>query len=258
MHPRVDLYFVEIPLYTALVALGALVGCLVSWLYLRTRSRRASALGTWLDGTVIAFAVGWLGARAYHVAMHWDYYTARPEEILQPDLGGLGIRGALIAGGLALLIYARARQISFWHFADAAALGLALGQTMGWAGALAHGANYGVISDSNIAMDLADLYGLIQPRFPIQLAEIVLFSMLFIGLLVIAQQRQPGSMFVAYLAIASAANFVLGFQRGDLTPVVGALTVDQLVDVLLTAFALTVWLRKQIRTDERITEIGVG
>jgi prolipoprotein diacylglyceryl transferase len=255
MNPTIDLDWFEIPVYTAIVGFGAAAGLLAAYLFLRSRSRRASAPPVFLDAALLAFAVGWIGARAYHVATHWDYYVARPEEIAQPELGGLGIRGALVLGLAALVIYAAARRISFWYFADAAAIGLAIGQAIGWVGALIQGANYGVVSDSQIAMDLPDLYGLVQPRFPLQHAEIALFALLFLVFLFIAAQRpRAGTLFIVYLLLASAANFVLGFQRGDDTAYVGALRIDQVVDAAFIVLAglVALWRRAAARNNGNV------
>ncbi len=259
MHPTIDLNWFEIPVYTAMIMLGAAAGLLAAYLFLRTRSRRASALPVFLDAAVIVFAVGWIGARAYHVAAHWDYYTARLDEIAQPGLGGLAMRGALILALVALVIYAAARRISFWYFADAAAIGLALGQAIGWVGALAQGANYGVVSDSQIAVDLPDLYGLVQPRFPLQYFEIALFVLLFIGLVIVAfQSPRAGTLFIAYLLAASAANLALGFQRGDDTVYVGALRIDQVVDAgfVVLAALLGLWQWATVRRAAHEGNVG--
>jgi phosphatidylglycerol:prolipoprotein diacylglycerol transferase len=239
MHSTVDLYFTEIPLYTAWMMLGVIVGIMVAYAFLRTRSRRASAPTITLDVVLVVVVVGWLGARLYHVATNWEYYAARPEEILQPGLGGLAIRGAFVMAFVALAIYALARRISFWHFADATALGLALGQALGWVGALQGGANYGIVSDSQIAIDLPDLYGLIQPRFPIQHIEIAFFALLFVTLLIAAfQYPQKGNLIITYVVLASTAQFALGFARGDATAYLGILRTDQVVDLFLAAFGL--------------------
>jgi prolipoprotein diacylglyceryl transferase len=249
MYPIIDLDWIEIPAYTAIVGFGAAAGLLAAYLFLRTRSRRASALPVFLDAALLACAAGWVGARVYQVATHWDYYAVRPDEITQPGLGGFGIRGALILGFVVLAIYAAVRQISFWYFADAAAIGLAIGQAIGWVGALVQGANYGVVSDSQIAMDLPDVYGLVQPRFPVQPAETILFALLFTGLLLLAAKRpRGGSLFVAYLLVASAANFALGFQRGDNTMYVGALRIDQVVDAAFIALVGLVVLWQRVAT----------
>ena len=238
----VDLKFIELPAYTALVMLGIVLGLFAAFLFWRAYSRRADVSQS-LDGALVALIAGWLGARAYHVVTHWDYYSLRPDEIVRIGLGGLAMRGALIAGAIALALYARVRGWRFARLADTAAIGLCVGQAVGWMGALRHGANYGIVSDSQIAIDLPDIYGLYAPRFPLQHAEIILFVGLFIVLL-LAATRHPraGTLFAAYLLFASTANFLLGFHRGDEAAFVGGLRIDQWSDVALVASALVFWL----------------
>jgi phosphatidylglycerol---prolipoprotein diacylglyceryl transferase len=248
MPQTLDLIFFDLPTYTALVMLGAIVGTSVAYLYLRKRVRRTVTLTIFLDGALIVFAISWVGARAYHVMLNWDYYAARPDEIAQIGLGGLAMRGAFIAGFIALVIYARARGLRFAKLADASALGLAIGQAIGWIGALVRGANYGVVSDSQIALELPDLYGLIAPRFPLQHCEIGLFIGLFVSLLILAlRQPRAGILFLAYVLATSVANFVLGFWRGDETVFVGALRVDQIVDLIFGAPVLGVLIWRVVQ-----------
>jgi len=243
MHPTIDLDFIEIPVYTALVTLGALVGMLTTWTCLQIRFRRAATARLFWDGALVALIAGWVGARAYHAATHWDYYSARPDEIAQIGLGGLAMRGALLAGVVAVLLYTRWRGIAFARLADAIALGLAVGQAIGWAGALVQGANYGIENDWLIAMDLPDLYGLVAPRFPLQLAEITLFAALFIGLVIFAFSKpRAGALAATYLVVSSAANLALGFQRGDETLWLAGLRLDQWFDAGAIAVALVFWL----------------
>lgn len=250
MRPTIDLYLIEVPVYTALVGLGAAVGLLAAYLYLRARSRRLSRLDLFLDGALLALAAGWIGARAYHVMMRWDYYQIRPEEIAPLSglweasmPGGLGIRGALLLGLAAVALYAGVRRLSFWHLADAAALGLAVGQAIGWAGALVQGANYGIVSDSRLALELPDLYGLVAPRFPLQHVEILLYAVVFVVLIALAaQNRSPGTLFFVYLIAVSLSNAALGFQRGDETAYWDALRIDQIVDAAVGGVGMAGWV----------------
>lgn len=250
MHPTLDLDFAQIDLYTALVAAGIFVGLVTAYVYLRLRSRRAGHAGAFLDAALVTLAAGWIGARAYHIATHWDYYRSRPEEIGQWGASGLGIRGALILGFIALAAFAYWRRVSLARLLDAAALGLAIGQCIGWVGALVQGANYGVVSDSQVAMELADLYGLVQPRLPVQHAEIILYATVFLVLILFALRRpRSGLIFFVYLVIVSLANGFLGAARADDTARWGTLRIDQLVDgamVLVGAIGL-LWLSLETR-----------
>jgi prolipoprotein diacylglyceryltransferase len=241
LHPKFDLFFFDLPTYSAFVMLGAVVGLCATFSYLRLRLRHTVTLPVFLDGTWVVFVTGAIGARAYHVALNWEYYVARPSEILLLDLGGLAMRGALIAGLAGLVFYARLRNISVGKLADGAVLGLAIGQAVGWIGAYTWGANYGIVSDSPIALDLPDAYGLIAPRFPIQPLEIILFTALFIGLIGLALHPvSVGRLSLTYCLIASIVNFGLGFGRGDETLMIAGLRIDQWVDALFAVSALVI------------------
>ena len=255
MHPTIDLMFFDLPIYTGLAMLGSATGLVVAYLFLRARSRRLATLSTFLNGAVTVFVAGWVGARLYHVAVNWDYYAARPSEIAEVGLGGMAMRGALIAGFIGLALYSRVSRIQFNKLGDAAAMGLPIGQAIGWIGALLWGANYGVVSDNQVAMDLPDLYGLVAPRFPLQLAEIILYAGLFLILCVLALRKlRAGTLFSVYLLVASAANFALGFQRGDSTRYLGTLSIDQWVDAALAIIATAhmfytaVWQTRKLET----------
>ncbi len=244
-----------VQVYTGLVALGAVTGLAVAYLFLHSRSRRASAPRAYIDGALLVFIAGWIGARAYHILTNWDYYRARPEEFTAWGVGGLGMRGALILGFIALLVYARVRRFSPGYLFDAAALGLAIGQSIGWIGALVQGANYGVVSESSIAQESPDLYGLVDLRFPVQHAEIALFTLIFIALELLALQRRPaGWLFWVYLFLSSLGNAALGFERGDQTAYVGALRVDQLVDTALVMIALAALVVMAFKTRPGATD----
>jgi phosphatidylglycerol:prolipoprotein diacylglycerol transferase len=253
LHPSIDLGFIEIPVYTAFVAVGVVSGLATAYFFLRAYSRRVYSLPVFLDAAVITFAFAWVGARAYHVAGNWNYYSARQDEIMRVDAGGLAMRGAFMAGFLGLALFARVRHLSFWRFADAAALGLAIGQAVGWVGALIWGSNYGAVSDSPLAMDLPNIYGIVQSRLPLQHAEIGLFAIMFLVLLYVASQRpEKGRIFTIYLLVTSVANFVLGYFRGDESAFFGPLRVDQVFDAAFAAVALAVLALRIAGTNTRM------
>jgi phosphatidylglycerol:prolipoprotein diacylglycerol transferase len=252
MPPTLDLLFFELPTYTAFVLLGIGTGLGVAFGYVRKRARRTISPPVFLSAALIVFVAAWLGARAYHVALNWDYYSAHPETIAQFGAGGLAMRGAFIAGFVALAMYARVRNMRWTKLADAAALGLAVGQAIGWLGALARGANYGVVSDAPFALELPDVYGLVAPRFPLQHLTSGVFALLFIGLLLLAMSKpRAGTVFGVYVCVSAAANFVLGFQRGDETLTVGMLRIDQIVDMLLFALSASALVWTRLRKSEQ-------
>ncbi|OQA38976.1 MAG: Prolipoprotein diacylglyceryl transferase [Parcubacteria group bacterium ADurb.Bin316] len=74
---------------------------------------------------------GLIGARLYHVIIHWYDYSHSLIDILKIWEGGLAIHGALIGGGLALLLTSHKRHWPLWQIASWITPGLALGQAIG-------------------------------------------------------------------------------------------------------------------------------
>lgn len=114
--------------YGLFLALGALAGFFVFIKLGKRYGFRGADLENLFFITIIA---GLIGARIYHVLNEWSYYTAHPNEILSIWNGGLAIHGALIAGVIVFILFARAKKLSFWLLTDIAVPALAIGQAIG-------------------------------------------------------------------------------------------------------------------------------
>src|SRR4051812_28916627 len=60
-----------------------------------------------INGALITFMAGIIGARLYFVALSWDYFSLHQDEILATWNGGLSIHGGIIGGLIAGVIYCR-------------------------------------------------------------------------------------------------------------------------------------------------------
>lgn len=74
---------------------------------------------------------GLIGARLYHVLIHWSDYSGQFLDVFKVWQGGLAIHGGLIGGLLALWLTCRQRHWSFWQLAGWLVPGVALGQAIG-------------------------------------------------------------------------------------------------------------------------------
>ncbi|MEK7527780.1 MAG: prolipoprotein diacylglyceryl transferase family protein [Patescibacteria group bacterium] len=72
-----------------------------------------------------------IGARLYHVFDQWNYYSQNLLQILNTRGGGLGIYGALIAGFMFLLFFAKIYKIPFLKITDLLTPILPLCQSIG-------------------------------------------------------------------------------------------------------------------------------
>jgi phosphatidylglycerol:prolipoprotein diacylglycerol transferase len=238
---------------------AALAGLSVASAYARWRGRRVRTI---IDAALVCAVAGALAGRAFYVWTNWDYFVENTDAVADLSQGGMSWQGAFIVGLFALLLFALVTRKSFWQLADAAALGLALAASIGWYGAHVTHLYYGIAIDEtlpssnafeplaqsarafafNFVQDLPDAYNVIALRIPVQWMASIFFMGLFFVLLVIAlresSRAHDGSVFLAYLAAASAAGFVFGFWRGDTTLLWNGLRVDQWLNAAWLVLAL--------------------
>jgi phosphatidylglycerol:prolipoprotein diacylglycerol transferase len=151
----------------------------------------------------------------------------------------------VLGGLLALLLVCRMREVGFREISDTLAFILPMGAALTYTGCLMVSCGHGreVISladySSPIALELPDLYGVVAPRLASQLYGVV-FSLLLIGVAGVLAWRiaQAGVRFWLVLALLALGTFGIGFTRGDSVPMVGALRLDQVLDLLVAAGAL--------------------
>ena len=226
--------------YAAFVGLGIVLGLAVA--YLESRWRGADSLAT-LDAALWSLVCGVVGGRVVYVAIYWPYFSSHPRQILSFSQGGLAFQGAFVAGLLGLLVYSLWNRKAFRELADTLALGLALGQAVGWIGCLVAGCGYGLATRGFLAYDLRDIYGILAYRYPTQAMISVLNLGIFLVLLILARtgahrRLAPGTLAALYLALNSAGLFFLEFLRADETLYLGTLRWSQVVEVVEFVAAL--------------------
>ncbi len=115
--------------YGLFIAIGIIVA---TWLTGRELDRKGMDGTLALDSLFFIVPLGFIGARAYHVATDYELYAEDPfPGVFEVWNGGLGIYGGVIGGFIGLLIFARIRNVSPWALADAMAPGVVLAQAIG-------------------------------------------------------------------------------------------------------------------------------
>jgi len=238
--------------YSVLVCLGVLLGVG----YAQWQGRRVGYSDEQvLDGALWILVGGLVGARAAYVIPNWTDYAGRPAALLSFWGGGLVFQGGLIGGIIALVLYALYTGLPVLQLVDLAAPAVALAQALGWAGALLHGANYGLIIRCPLSLWLPDLYGVYGPRFPTQLLACLLGFSLFIILYRLSERRlRPGMLGLLYLFGNGMGHFLLEFTRADEAAYWGLLRVTQVAELVeavgACALLLYLWLRHDTKVQE--------
>lgn len=251
----------DFALYSVVMLAAAFVGLLTASLF--ARWRRLDVV-TVLEAGLVCVIAGGLGGRAYQVWTNWNYYSENTDLIADVSYGGFGIRGALLLGLLALLVFALLTRNSFWKLGDAAAVGLSIASSIGWYGAALTHAHYGIALDApppagsfaplaqfirtfgyNFVQPLPDAYNLTAFRVPIQMIASLFYLALFLLLLNVARTnlKRHGLLLAWFLTLSGLGGFILGFWRGDETLFWNGLRVDQWIDLAVAVVGLAlVWL----------------
>jgi phosphatidylglycerol:prolipoprotein diacylglycerol transferase len=212
----------KLAVFSVLLALGTTLG--LTWVTLESpKAEREMSL----NAGVITLLGAIMGARAAYVAVHWAYYQEHLIETLQLWLGGFSWPGALIGGGLGILIASRLFVIPFGNLADRLLPLLATLSVASWLGCWFTGCAYG--PEVMWGLPTKDEWGIWQPRLPLQLINAVLTVLLFWGIEQVWRRKNsmpPG--LAANLGFAGLSLILLAtsFLREDPYPLYNGLRLE--------------------------------
>jgi len=251
----------RVPSYWALLMIGLMAAFYLSW---REARRDGMDGNRFLDLCLLLLLSGILGARLMHILAEEDplrpgqpillHYLAHPLDMLKL-WNGLAFYGGLLLSLPVVLWFARRPGLGVGRTLDLVGVFLPLGLAFGRLGCLLAGCCHGTPSGQawGIAFDdpacLARPLGV--PLHPTQLYEAAVALALFAALWVQKRRwrRFEGQVFLSFLALYSAARFLLEFLRGDNRGAWfgGALSSSQVIASLLLVAALVglVWLNQR-------------
>ena len=117
-----------IPWYSFLIVLGVV---LAVFLACHEERRLGLKKDTIIDLVLWILPAGILGARIYYVFFSWDQFRSDLPSIFRIWEGGIAIYGAVLAGLVVLVVFARCRKLSPLLLCDLIAPGLVLAQAIG-------------------------------------------------------------------------------------------------------------------------------
>lgn len=215
--------------YTIMLALGIIVGIgLTAW---KNHNRPAH---DWFDAALIIFLGAIIGGRIGFVVLHWDYFQERLPEVWQFWRGGLSYHPALLAGLVALFLWAIFNGQSFYQFAALLIPAFILVFASGWGACWLEGCAYGrETALGPLAADLPDDLGVSSVRYQSQLIGILLTTLLFLVMIRIGRHMSAAHVFWFTLGAISLIHLIVGLLRGDPVPQLLGLRLDLLIDGLL-------------------------
>jgi len=248
----VDLGPVSIRWYGLLIASAVIIGLLLSQYLAKRRQVNPELLG---DLSVWLVLAALPGARLYYVAFEWEQYAQRPEAIIAIWQGGIAIHGAIIGGAIAMLIFARFNQISFWQLADLVSPSLILGQAIGRWGNFFNSEAFGTPTDlpwklyippPNRPPEYAN-EAFFHPTFLYEsiwdLGVFFLLIYLFIWGLRHWQRYRVGTLVFVYMAAYSTGRIWIEDLRTD-SLMLGSIEVAQVISLIGIIFGILglIWI----------------
>jgi phosphatidylglycerol:prolipoprotein diacylglycerol transferase len=258
--------------YGIIIVLGALIGGFVAAREARRRGENPDRI--W-DALVYVVIAGIVGARIYHILSTpagcapevpmcgWPWYQNHPLDMLLIWNGGLGIFGAIVAGGLVVLLYTRRNKLSLARYLDIAAPGLIIGQAIGRWGNFLNQELYGPPTDLpwGILIDAPHRYGeyadlAAYPAdltyfHPLFLYESMLNVLGFIVLVVAARRWRKvkdGDLILIYMIWYGFVRLVVESFRFDAWVVAdGGLPAAQLISLMLMALGAGLLAVRHVR-----------
>lgn len=260
--------------YALCIMAGIVLG---TWLTARRLSARGGTTAQALDVIVWAVPFGIIGGRLYHVITDNQLYFGAgkdPWGAFRIWEGGLGIWGAVALGLVGAAIGARRTGVSLATFADAAAPGLLLAQSLGRWGNWFNNELYGAPTDlpwklqihamnptTGQAVTTADgtpeILGYFQPTFLYE----SLWCMAAAALLMFLDRRYKlgaGSVFALYIVFYTAGRFAFELMRSDYANTILGLRVNTWVSALLILAGLILFLALKSRPRSGATAGRIG
>jgi phosphatidylglycerol:prolipoprotein diacylglycerol transferase len=208
--------------YGLMIALGFLLATFVAT---RLAKRWGIDPDKVINGAMLGFIAGIIGARLYFVALSWNYFSMHPEEILATWNGGLSIHGGVIFGVLAGAIYARMMKLPILRCMDIAGVAIPLGQAIGRWGNFFNSEAFGrptppgfplrlfIPAESRPREYLQNEY--FHPTFLYEsIWDLMIFAVLYY-FLADKLKPYPGVTFLVYLAAYSIGRIVIELLRTD-------------------------------------------
>jgi phosphatidylglycerol:prolipoprotein diacylglycerol transferase len=220
------------------------------WVSLTLVERAANALdadaGAIYGVATTALISGFVSARLFFVATHWDAYRQNPLGIIWPLTSGFNWWAALLLGFAGAFFYARARRLQAGVTLDALAPGVVLAlMTISLADFLA-GPGYGELADLPWSVSL---FGI--SRHPVQLYELLVgLAALLAWRYALSWRTAPGQLFLVTVAVYSAGRLLVDAYRANAWLLSGGYHVLQILSLGVLLISLLLLVRLSPRTQE--------
>ena len=243
-----------------MIALGVIAAIVLAVIEAK---RRGQSIDHLLNMALLIIPLGIIGARLYHVIDEWDFYSQNPGRIIGGS--GLGIFGAIIGGGIGLIIYTSWKKLSTLQWMDIIAPGLILAQAIGRWGNFFNQELYGYPTDLPWGIYIDPVHRLagyeaFSHFHPLFLYE-SLWNLAGCALLLVAgrklkQRLLNGDIFFTYVIYYSVGRFYLEGLKIDVWTL-GGVPTARWVSGIAIVLSIAVMVFRRYRAAHKVTPAGL-
>lgn len=257
-----SIFGLEVYWYGLIIGFGILAGLFVA---MNLAKRNGIDENLYPDFLIYALIVSVIFARIYFVIFSWDSYKDNLIKIFAFREGGLAIYGAIIGAVITLIIFSKYKKVDFWNFADTAAPGLVLGQSIGRWGNFVNMEAFGGYTENPLAMmlkkteakyvpiQLLDKIKTVDAVEYIQVHPTFLYESLWnLGVLIILlvyfkHRKFKGEIFALYLlGYGLGRVWIEGLRTDQLLIGSSTIPVSQLLAAILIIISMVfIWYRRR-------------
>jgi phosphatidylglycerol---prolipoprotein diacylglyceryl transferase len=254
------IFGLKIYFYALVIITGALIGSFVASKEAKRRGYNADTIWDVLPWILIA---GIIGARLWHVftpsasilVNGVNPYFIHPLEAFNIRQGGLGIPGGVLAGVLALFIYARKKKLNFPSWLDVLAPGVALAQGIGRWGNFFNQELYGLKTNITwfpYAVKINNEYYMATFFYEF-VWNLLNFCLLLWLPRKLGDKMKPGDNFLVYMIFYGVGRFLLEYIRFEYSPIAG-ININQTVMGVIVVVSSVALVLRHLKKKEPVAE----
>lgn len=243
----IDLGFVSIKWYSALMLIALLVGIFI----VNKEAKKFKIDDGFVTNLIFwTIIIGIIGARMYYVAFEWEYYSTHLSEIIKIWEGGIAIHGAILFGALFIILYTKKYKIHTLRITDIIVPALCIGQAIGRWGNFFNGEAHGPVTTLSYLQNLHLPEFIINGMYingvyyqPTFLYEFIWDLAGFIILIILRRHKYTkiGSLTSIYLIWYSIGRFFIEGLRTD-SLMLGNFKMAQLVSMGLFIIGIIIFI----------------
>jgi phosphatidylglycerol:prolipoprotein diacylglycerol transferase len=202
--------------YKVMLYLGCVVGVYAGAAVAHERGLDASRFAL---VTIALLVPAFVGSRVLFVLRHADVYRDDRRRVIARSEGGAALFGGLVVAIALSVPVLHLVGLPFWTFWDAASITMVVGLFFTRFGCLMNGCCAGRPTDSWLGVDLPNVSGHRERRYPTQLLEAAFASVLLVFALVVRNTVSDGALFAGIVVLYCAARLPLQtFREHSHTP----------------------------------------